>query len=125
MRIREQEVKSCTVQLQPATTVDKGLNKLAKLIMVGQCPNCGAEVASRFPFEIGLCRCKNSPVEVPLQLAIIPAKRIMEKIEQVSSLSGVPVEKLVNAMLKEASKQFLEGKFTIRYKMRKNESLGV
>lgn len=83
--------------------------------MVGTCPNCGAEVTSRYPFEIGECYCKNPAVEVPLQLAIIPRPHTMKVLERISELSGVSVEKLVNALLEAAADQVLEGKLTLKY----------
>ena len=90
---------------------------MAKLIMVGQCPHCKKEITSRYPFEIGECKCRNPPVQFSLQLAIIPAKRHMKVIQRISELSGVPVEKLVNALLEEAGKQVLAGKLTLKYRL--------
>ena len=82
---------------------------MAKLIMVGTCPECGATITSRYPFMIGECNCKGNPIEVPLEPALILAPRYMKRIQRVSELSGVPVDKLADALLKEASEAVLRG----------------
>ena len=82
---------------------------MAKLVMIGKCPNCGKVVQSRFPFEIGECKCENPPIQVPLEPALILPPRYMKKIEKVSELSEVPVEELVDALLKEISEAVLRG----------------
>lgn len=77
--------------------------------MVGTCPECGAQVVSRYPFEIGICHCRGNPIQVPLQLAIIPAPKIQKAIQKVSDVSGVAVEDLTDTLLKEASKAVMRG----------------
>lgn len=82
---------------------------MAKIVMVGTCSNCGATVTSRYPFLIGECLCRGNPVEVPLEPALVLAPRHMKKIEKVSELSGIPVEKLTEALLKEITEAVLKG----------------
>lgn len=82
---------------------------MAKLIMVGTCPECGATVTSRYPFMIGECLCKGNPIEVPLEPALVLAPRHMKKIEKVSELSEVSVEELMDALLKEVREAVLRG----------------
>ena len=82
---------------------------MARIIMVGECPSCGTKVVSRYPFEIGICKCENPHVEVPLELAIILPPRYLRKIERVSKYSGVPVEKLVEALLEETAEAVKRG----------------
>ena len=82
---------------------------MAKLIMVGTCPNCGAQVVSRYPFEIGECKCENPHVQVTLEPALLLPPRYRRKLEQASKHSGIPMERLLDALLKEASAQLLRG----------------
>ena len=82
---------------------------MVKLIMVGTCSECGKTVTSRYPFMIGECPCKNPPVDVLLEPALILAPRHMKKIQRVSEVSGIPVEKLTEALLKEITGAVLKG----------------
>ena len=72
---------------------------MVKLIMVGVCPECGAQVTSRYPFQIGECRCKNPPVEVHLKLAIIPAERHIKKLREIAEFRKTSIKKLVIELL--------------------------
>lgn len=82
---------------------------MAKLIMVGECPNCGALITSRYPFEIGICRCSNPAVQVPLQLAIVMPPRFQKAIEVVEKHSGITGEKLLTELLHELSEALVRG----------------
>ena len=82
---------------------------MAKLVMVGTCPECGATVTSRYPFMIGECLCKGNPVEVPLEPTLVLAPRHMRKLEVVSKHSGIPLDKLADALLKEISEAVMKG----------------
>ena len=72
---------------------------MVKLVMLGRCPNCHATIVSRFPFQIGECKCKNPVVQVPLKLAIIPAKRHVKKLEEIARFRDVSVKKLIKELL--------------------------
>jgi len=67
--------------------------------MLGRCPNCGAEIVSRYPFEIGICHCRGNPVEVPLRLAIIPAERHIKTLEKIAEFRSVSIKKLIAELL--------------------------
>jgi hypothetical protein len=83
---------------------------MAKLKMVGTCPECGAIIVSRYPFMLGECFCKGNPaIEVPLEPALILAPRHLKQIEKVSKNSGIPVPQLTDALLTEASKAVMRG----------------
>jgi ribosomal protein L37AE/L43A len=76
-----------------------------KLVMIGQCPNCHKEITRRFPIDITLCKCGNPDfVEVELSPALMLPKRVFARFEKLSSLSGVPLDKLVNKLLLEAAR---------------------
>ena len=72
---------------------------MARIIMVGECPATGAKVVSRFPFEIGICKCENPHVEVQFELAILPAKRHIKHLRQVAEFRNTSVRKLVAELL--------------------------
>jgi hypothetical protein len=72
---------------------------MTKLVMIGECSNCGATVVSRFPFEIGICHCSNPHREVKLQLAIIPAKRHMKQLRKVAGFRPTDIKKLIAELL--------------------------
>ena len=72
---------------------------MAKLVMLGRCPNCKRTVISRFPFEIGRCPDCNPSVEVPLKLAILPSKRHVEKLEEIAKFRDVSVKRLIKELL--------------------------
>ena len=82
---------------------------MVKSIMVGTCSECGKTIVSRWPFQIGECSCKNPPVQVPLEMALVLPPSQMKRIEKVSELSEVPVEELMDALLKEISEAVLRG----------------
>lgn len=89
---------------------------MTRLIMVGtcQCKNPVVQVVSKYPFELGVCpNCKR---EVPLQLAILPAPKIRKALEKVSEASGVPVDQLAEALLKQMADAVKRG-FTIKYRL--------
>ena len=90
---------------------------MAKLIMVGTCPNCGAEVVSRYPFEVGICRCSNPAVEISLKPVLELSGKLLDRVQRIADLSGIPLEKLVNSLLLEAGKAVLEGKLKIEYRL--------
>lgn len=48
-------------------------------------------------------------VQVELQPALVLAPRHMKKIEKVSELSDIPLEKLMDALLKEVSEAVMRG----------------
>lgn len=70
----------------------------------------------RYPFEIALCKCENPPVEVPLELALIPAPRHVKKLREIAEHSGVPMEKLAEALLKEMAQAVKRG-LMIKYEL--------
>jgi hypothetical protein len=79
-----------------------------KIVMVGICPNCGAEVTRNYPIDAGVCTCKNPDVAlVPLKPAVVLSNREYGKFEKIAELSGVTVTQLVNGLLKEAAEQKL------------------
>lgn len=82
---------------------------MARLIMIGTCSNCGKTVTSKYPFEVGECSCHNPPVQVPLELAILPAPKIQKALQKVSKLSGVPADQLAEALLKEITEAVKKG----------------
>ena len=80
----------------------------AKLLMVGRCPSCGAEVTRKYPIDITVCTCKNPDVVlVPLKPVINLSNREYAKFSKIAELAGVSVEALVNRLLKESAKQKL------------------
>jgi len=82
---------------------------MAKLIMVGTCPHCGRTITSKYPFQLGLCHCKNLVVQIPLELAIIPVPKIQKMLEVVEEYSGIPAEQLVSKLLEETSEALVRG----------------
>lgn len=81
---------------------------MAKLRMVGECPKCGAQFVRPLPCTHATCDCQ-SAIAVTLEPAIILAPRQMKQIETVSKHSGIPIDKLTNELLAEASKAVLRG----------------
>jgi hypothetical protein len=80
-----------------------------KFIMIGECPKCGKEYVRVPIVDAAACLCKNpDAVFVPLQPALIVSKHTYAKFARISKLSGVSVEKLVNAFLAEGARQTLE-----------------
>lgn len=67
--------------------------------MIGECLNCGVTVTSRFPFEVGECRCKNPPVQVPLRLAVLPAKRHIKQLREIAEFRHTNIKRLVKELL--------------------------
>ena len=82
---------------------------MVRLVKIGKCGNCGKEFVRPPSCTHAACNCENPPVEVPLEMALILPPRYMKKIEKVSELSDVPVEKLMDALLKEISKAVMKG----------------
>lgn len=81
---------------------------MARLVAVGKCEACGAEFVRPASCSHAACNCQ-SAVAVPLELAIILPPRYMKKLEIASQHSDIPIDKLTDALLKEASKAVMRG----------------
>jgi len=79
-----------------------------KIVMVGRCPRCGAEVTRKYPIDLGVCTCKNPDVvEVPLKPVVELSNRQYRFFERVANFAGLTVEELVNCYLIEAASEKL------------------
>jgi hypothetical protein len=80
-----------------------------KFRMVGSCPNCGKRYRRKPPIDAVACMCTNpKPTLVPLFPTLIVPTLTYKKLSTIASLTNVSTEKLVNELLTESVKQWME-----------------
>jgi hypothetical protein len=81
----------------------------AKLVMIGQCPECSKKYVRVPIVDAAACTCGNpDAVLVPLEPALILSASLYKRYAKIAELTGVSVEQLINALLEEAAKRKLE-----------------
>ena len=74
-----------------------------KYVMMGTCERCGKELVRTADCDVAACDCQ-SAVEVPLQPFLIVPIRIYNRFQKVADREKVPIESLVNMVLRLALK---------------------
>jgi hypothetical protein len=75
---------------------------------VGECPRCHRQLVRSAECTVAVCSCGNpDPVTVLLSHAVLLPASIYKKWAKIAQLAGVPLDKLVNAVLDEAARQKL------------------
>jgi hypothetical protein len=84
------------------------MGKKVRLVMFGQCPNCGAEFVRKSPCDTAVCDCQNpNPTVIPLSPVLLLPAFIYKHYAKIAELAEVSVERLVNAVLEEGAKKKL------------------
>jgi hypothetical protein len=80
-----------------------------RYIAVGECPRCRTQFVRPPECTAAVCDCQNpNPTLIPLAPALLLPTSIYKRYAKIAQLAGVPLEKLINEVLKEAARQKLE-----------------
>lgn len=81
----------------------------AKLLMVGECPNCHASFIRPLSCTAASCMCSNpgDATLVPLHLVLELPNQLYHKLKKIADYAGIPLDRFVSALLLEAGKEKL------------------
>jgi hypothetical protein len=84
-------------------------NMKPKIVMFGTCPNCGKEYQRKLPADAAACTCGNpDAVLVPLVPVLDLPSTLYKSYSKIAELAGVSVEQLVNELLTEAAREYVQ-----------------
>jgi len=82
--------------------------KKVRLIAIGTCPKCQAEIIRPSECTDGFCTCSNPYTLVPLKPTLIVPEKLLELYEKIAELAGVSVEELVNKVLEAGIEEWMK-----------------